>query len=138
MRGVDTNVLVRALVRDDRAQAALAEALLSEHPVFIPITVMLELELVLRSRYGYAAKLVAQALEKVTALDNVVVAERAAVLAAAGRVAQGWDFADALHHALCEGCDDFVTLDAELARRGSRGAKVAPKITKLSASEARP
>ena len=131
MRGIDTNVLVRALVRDDKVQSARAEALLSQHEVFIPVTVMLELEWVLRSRYAYAPKLVAQALEKIAALGNVVVGERAAVLAAAGRVAQGWDFADALHHALSEGCDDFVTLDADFARRVARGTKVLPGVTKL-------
>ena len=131
MRAIDTNVLVRALVRDDAAQSARAEALLGEHPVFIPVTVMLELEWVLRSRYGFAPKVLAQALERIAALGNVVVGERAAVLAAAARVAQGWDFADALHHALSEGCDDFVTLDADLFRRASRGAKVVPAVVKL-------
>jgi predicted nucleic-acid-binding protein len=131
LRAIDTNVLVRALVRDDAQQSARAEALMSEDRIFIPVTVMLELEWVLRSRYAYPPKRVAQVLEKLTALANVVVGESAAVLVAAAKVAQGWDFADALHHALSEGCDDFVTLDADLARRASRGAKVAPAITKL-------
>ena len=131
MRALDTNVLVRALVRDDAAQAARAEALLGAQEVFIPVTVALELEWVLRSRYGFAPKLVAQALEKIAALGNVVLGERAAVLAAAARVAQGWDFADALHHALSEGCVDFVTLDADLAKRAVRGATLNPVVTKL-------
>lgn len=131
MRAIDTNVLVRALVRDDAAQSARAEALMREHEIFIPVSVILELEWVLRSRYGYAPKVVAQALEGIAALANVLVGERAAVLAAAARLAQGWDFADALHHALSEGCDDFATLDADLARRASRGANVVPVITKL-------
>ena len=131
MRAVDTNVLVRALVRDDPAQSARAEALLSRHEIFIPVTVMLELEWVLRSRYAYAPRLVAQALEKIAALDNVVVGERVAVLVAAARAAGGWDFADALHHALSEGCDDFATLDADLARRALRGARVVPAVTKV-------
>ena len=131
MRALDTNVLVRALVRDDAAQSARAEALLDGHEVFIPVTVVLELEWVLRSRYGFTPKLVAQALEKIAALGNVVLGERAAVLAATARVAQGWDFADALHHALSEGCVDFVTLDADLAKRAKRGAKLNPVVTKL-------
>jgi predicted nucleic-acid-binding protein len=131
MRAIDTNVLVRAVVRDDAAQSARAETLIAEHEVFVPVTVMLELEWVLRSRYGYAPKLVAQALQGIAALANVVVGERAAVLAAAARVAQGWGFADALHHALSEGCDDFVTLDADLARRATRDTKLAPPIAKL-------
>lgn len=131
MRAIDTNVLVRALVGDDAAQSARAVALMSEHEIFVPVTVMLELEWVLRFLYAYAPKLVAQALEKVTALGNVVVGERAAVLAATARVAQGWDFADALHHALSAGCDDFATLDADLVRRARRASKVVPVITRL-------
>ena len=131
MRAVDTNVLVRALVVDDAAQSARAVALMSEHEIFVPVTVMLELEWVLRSRYAYAPKLVAQALEKITALGNVVVGERAAVLSATARVAQGWDFADALHHALSAGCDDFATLDADLARRAKRDPKLVPVVTRL-------
>jgi predicted nucleic-acid-binding protein len=131
LRAVDTNVLVRALVRDDPSQSARAEALLSQHEIFIPVTVMLELEWVLRSRYAYAPKLVAQALKMIAALDNVVIGERVAVLAAAARVTEGWDFADALHHALSEGCDDFATLDADLSRRALRGARVVPAVTKV-------
>ena len=135
MRAIDTNVLVRALVRDDPAQSARAEALLSGHKIYIAVTVMLELEWVLRSRYAFRPKVVAQAITGIAALGNVVLGERAAVLAAAAKSAQGWDFADALHHALSEGCDDFITLDADLVRRSVRSvagaAKVAPAIFKL-------
>jgi predicted nucleic-acid-binding protein len=131
MRAVDTNVLVRALVRDDPAQAAKSEALLGNAQVFVPVTVILELEWVLRSRYGFAPKRVAKALEMLAGLGNVVLHERDSVLAATQRVTQGWDFADALHHALSVGCDDFVTLDADLARRAARVTAVAPAVTKL-------
>lgn len=135
MRAIDTNVLVRALVNDNAAQSARAVALLTENDIYIPVTVVLELEWVLRSRYAFAPKVVAQAIEKIAALGNVVVGERSAVLAAAARAAQGWDFADALHHALSHGCEDFATLDADLVKRAARatasGAKVTPAITKL-------
>ena len=135
MRAIDTNVLVRALVNDNAAQSARAVALLTEQNIFIPVTVVLELEWVLRSRYAFAPKVLAQAIEKIAALANVVVDERTAVLAAAARAAQGWDFADALHHALSQGCEDFCTLDADLVKRAVRatasGAKVTPMITNI-------
>ena len=131
MRAIDTNVLVRALVRDDAAQSARAQRLLREHQVYVPVTVMLELEWVLRSRYGYPAAVTAKAIEKIAALENVVVGEHGAVLSAAGKMAQGWDFSDALHHALSEGCEDFVTLDADLVKRARRVAKIAPPVAKL-------
>ena len=135
MRAIDTNVLVRAIVNDDTAQSARAVALLTKADVYLPVTVMLELEWVLRSRYAFAPKVIAQAIAKITALGNVVVGEQAAVLSAANRAAQGWDFADALHLALSEGCADFTTLDADLAKRAARevvgGNKARPVVTKL-------
>jgi predicted nucleic-acid-binding protein len=131
MRAVDTNVLVRALVRDDPTQAARAEAFIGEQAIYIPVTVMLELEWVLRQRYAFPPAKVAKALEMLASLGNATVGERQAVLAATARVAQGWDFADALHHALSEGCDEFVTLDASLARRALRGPKAVPAVVKL-------
>jgi predicted nucleic-acid-binding protein len=120
MRAVDTNILIRALVQDDAAQAIRAEALLGAHKIYVPVTVMLELEWVLRSRYAFKPKVIAQTISGIAALPNVVVGECAAVLLAAAKLSAGWDFADALHHALSAGCDDFVTLDASLSRRAQR------------------
>ena len=131
MRAIDTNVLVRALTLDDAAQAARVQDLLREHEVFIPVTVILELEWVLRSRYLHSAAVIAQTIEKIVTLENVVVGEQAAVLAAAAKLAQGWDFADALHHALSEGCDDFVTFDAGLVKQAKRRPNLKPTVTKL-------
>jgi predicted nucleic-acid-binding protein len=120
MRAVDTNVLVRALVRDDAAQAAMAEEILARDEVFVPVTVMLELEWVLRSRYGFTAEKVAQALALLCAMPRVSVGEADAVRQAAARVAKGWDFADALHHALSQGCEDFLSFDEQLIKRSAR------------------
>lgn len=131
MRAVDTNVLVRALVQDDPAQTARAMALLNAHQVFIPVTVVLELEWVLRSRYGFAPAVIALALGKMASLENAVIGDRAAVVAATGNMARGWDFADALHHALSEGCDDFATFDTTLAKRAKRNGLAKPPITSL-------
>lgn len=90
MRAIDTNVLVRSLVRDHPAQGARAERLLAEGDIFVPITVILELEWVLRSRYGFWREVVAQTLHRIAALENVVVGDRDAVISAAARHAQGW------------------------------------------------
>lgn len=131
MRAVDTNVLVRALVQDDEKQARRAEICLSAQPVYIPVTVILELEWVLRSLYGYTPKAIADAMEKLAILENAVVGEQAAVVAAASKLRDGWDFADALHHALAVGCDDFATFDAHLARRAGRDTSTTPPVTAI-------
>jgi predicted nucleic-acid-binding protein len=57
MLGIDTNVLVRFLVRDDERQFARAQRLLRREaargePVLVSHLVLLETECVLRSRYG--------------------------------------------------------------------------------------
>jgi predicted nucleic-acid-binding protein len=122
MRAVDTNVLVRALVRDDAAQAAKAIDLLDQHDVFVPVTVILELEWVLRSRYGFTADKVAQALALLCEMPRLFVGEADAVRQATARAAEGWDFAVALHHALSQGCEDFVSFDEKLIRRASRSS----------------
>jgi predicted nucleic-acid-binding protein len=131
MRAIDTNVLVRAIVGDNPAQTARAEALMFEHNIFIPITVTLELEWVLRSRYALKPKLISQAIIGIAALGNVVLGEHDAVIAAAEKYAKGWDFADALHHALSLGCDDFVTLDIDLVKKSSGSPSALPKVQKL-------
>jgi predicted nucleic-acid-binding protein len=56
MIGIDTNVLVRFLIRDDQAQFERAQKLIKREatagdPVFISLVVLLEAEWVLRSRY---------------------------------------------------------------------------------------
>ncbi len=131
MRALDTNVLVRALVQDDAAQARRAQACVGAQPVFIPVTVILELEWVLRSRYGYSPKVIADALEKLAILENAVVGEQVAVVAAVRKMRQGWDFADALHHALAAGCDDFATFDTALSRRARRDDSTVPPVIAL-------
>ena len=59
MPTLDTNVLVRFLVRDDPKQSQDADRYISqfedtESTLFIPSTVVLETEWVLRSRYGFS------------------------------------------------------------------------------------
>jgi predicted nucleic-acid-binding protein len=61
MLGVDTNVLVRYLVRDDRIQYEKARRLIEREvttgqPVLVSLLVLLETEWVLRSRYELAKK----------------------------------------------------------------------------------
>ena len=59
MLGVDTNVLVRYLIRDDRSQYEKARRLIEREvskgePVLVSMLVLLETEWVLRSRYELA------------------------------------------------------------------------------------
>ena len=67
MLGIDTNVLVRFLVRDDEAQFEKARRLIkrevgAEEDVFVSLMVLLETEWVLRSRYSLRKKEIMDAL----------------------------------------------------------------------------
>lgn len=67
MVGIDTNVLVRFLVRDDEAQFEKARKLIKREvaagsSVLVNQLVLLETEWVLRSRYSLAKNLIIQAI----------------------------------------------------------------------------
>lgn len=73
MLGLDTNILVRYLVRDDEGQFEKAERLIhsetaESEPVFVSLLVLLEMEWVLRSRYGLSKT---EILETVSALLDI-------------------------------------------------------------------
>ena len=121
MIAVDTNVVVRLLVADDGAQARRATALFERGPVFIPVTVLLETEWVLRGAYELERTQINRLLHLLLGLPGVEVAEPDAVLRALDRHAEGMDFADALHLALAGAADRFATFDRQLLRAGKVG-----------------
>lgn len=70
MNGLDTNVLVRYLVKDDAGQAKMAadaikNIIRSDGRCFINHIVLSELVWVLESAYGYAKKEITDTLEKI-------------------------------------------------------------------------
>ena len=97
MIAVDTNVLVRLVIGDDARQLELATALLLTEAVYVPITVMMETEWVLRSRYQFGRERVATALTALLALPRVTAERGERLTWAIGCYAQGGDFADLIH-----------------------------------------
>lgn len=90
----DTNVLLRAVVQDDAAQAAAAQALLLRATVIaVPIPVFCEFARVLRRGYGYRAGDIAAAIEAITDIDAVIT-DSPAVDAGLAALRAGGDFAD--------------------------------------------
>jgi predicted nucleic-acid-binding protein len=120
MTAVDTNVLVRVITRDDKAQAARAVAFLKEQErVFFAKTVLLEVEWVLRSTYKFTRSEVLSGLRSIVSVHNVEVEDEAVVEQALSWYEQGIDFADSLHVASV-GTQRFVTFDTALQRRARR------------------
>lgn len=121
MRAVDTKVLVRYFLRDDPAQARLAEKVLSTGGVFVPKTVVLELEWVLRSVADQSAGKVTDCLAHLIALPGITIEDHEQVEAALRHCRKGADFADALHHAASHACSEILTFDdRRYARRAAR------------------
>lgn len=90
----DTNVLVRAVVRDDPAQArAAAKALKNAELVAVALPCLCEFAWVLRAVYGFGEADVARAIRALVASANVEV-NRPAVEAGLAMLEAGGDFAD--------------------------------------------
>ena len=128
MIALDTNVLARFYLNDEPVQAQIAARLLMEEDVFIPKTVLLELEWVMRGAAQVPAAGIAKSFSHLLGLPNVRVEDEAAVRAALKAFAQGLDFADALHAAASAGADRFVTFDTKLVKRALRVAGQAPVV----------
>ena len=121
MRAVDTNVLVRYYLRDDAAQARIATSILSSGDVFVPKTVVLELEWVLRSVAEQPAAKVIDCLAHLIALPGITVEDHDEVETALRNCRRGVDFADALHLAASRACSELLTFDDRgYVRRAAR------------------
>jgi predicted nucleic-acid-binding protein len=129
--GIDTNVLVRFLTADDPRQFTLARELVERNAVFIPKTVLVETEWVLRTGYGFAPSAISAALRGILGLSNVSAEDEASVTRALAWHDQGFDFADALHLASCDKADGFATFDRTLQRR-ARSAQNVPRVALLT------
>lgn len=133
MNALDTNVLARFFVEDpDDPQAAAqrpaAVAALSAR-AFVPVTVLLEFEWVLRGFYRLPRRQVLAVLRALAGIEHVTLEDRAAVHAALDAFEQGMDFADALHLGRSSRATAFLTFDRRLARKARALALAPPVIT---------
>jgi len=116
MLAIDTNVVIRFLVLDDVDQSSRAHDMVRSNSIFIPTTVILEAEWVLRSAFSFEKLKVVAALKAFTALPQVTVQDGDRVARALDWAERGLDLADALHLAACGGCDAFMTFDKRFER----------------------
>lgn len=124
MIAVDTNVLVRLLTGDDPAQTKRAAEFFARESIFIPKTVLLETEWVLRYSYELPPPVILAAFHNILGLPQVTAEDSAALVEALARYEGGMDFADALHLASVRDADAFATFDTRLKKRAGRQAKV--------------
>jgi predicted nucleic-acid-binding protein len=107
MAALDTDVLVRWLTADNAKQCAVVAKLLEiaakkEERFFVPVTVMLQTEWVLRSRYRFDKPTVTAALDALMGVSELEFQSEPALEQALWLFKQTGapDFADCLHVAL--------------------------------------
>jgi predicted nucleic-acid-binding protein len=130
MRALDTNVLARFFVDDaDDAQAArqrpAAVAALAER-CFVSVTVLLELEWVMRGFYELTPRDISRVLRALASIEHITLEDRNAVLMAVEAFDKGLDFADALHLARSPRAAGFATFNQRLAKRAKALALTPP------------
>jgi predicted nucleic-acid-binding protein len=130
MAALDTNVLVRYLVQDDEEQLAAAKkliraALRAGETLYIPITVMLELEWVLRSGFGFNKEQVSTTIASLLAtVELTFESELAIEIALALYNKHSADFADCVHIALSHVAGEHPLWTFDRAASKVKGAKL--------------
>jgi predicted nucleic-acid-binding protein len=110
---VDTNILVRAVVGDDKMQAESAARLLrSADLVAVAVSSLCELVWVLRSRYGFTTLQASAAIRALIGAANVEV-DHLTVAAGLTMLDDGGDFADGViaYEGRWLGAETFVSFD---------------------------
>ncbi|MEA3467040.1 MAG: type II toxin-antitoxin system VapC family toxin [Thermodesulfobacteriota bacterium] len=116
MIAVDTNVIIRLLTQDDNEQFKKAKNFLKKNEIFVPDTVLLETEWVLRFAYDFNAQDISSGLRKFLGLPNVHVQNVNAAAQALEWHDKGLDFADAFHLALSQHCTGIATFDRKFRK----------------------
>ena len=114
MIAVDTNLIIRFLTHDDERQYKKAFAIFQKYEVFIPDTVVLETEWVLRYAYEFSIEDICNAFVNLFGLRNVHLSNPIFISQAIEWHRRGVDFADALHLTQCQQFQIFYTFDKKL------------------------
>ena len=123
MIALDTNVLVRLVTGDDPAQARRVAARIDTGDAFfVPLTVALELEWVLRGAYALAPDRVVAAFEALLSIRNLRFADDQLLARALNQYRMGLDFAGALHLEAAQGCSAMLSFDTQFRKRAARAA----------------
>src|SRR5690554_4147919 len=115
---VDTNVLVRAVVRDHAKQAQVSEKILREATLIaVSLPCLCEFVWVLRRVYAFETTDIAAAIHALLDTGNVVM-NRPAVESGLAFLEAGGDFADGImaHEGTWLGGETFVSFDKQAVR----------------------
>lgn len=134
MIAVDTNILARFYCDDPddpeakRQQAVAKRIMLESRALFVPVTVILELEWVMRGFYETEPSAFCDAVGHLLGMRHVTVERWEAVNDALQLHRRGFDFADALHLMCSAACERFLSFDDRRFVRRARRLRLAPEV----------
>ena len=128
MISLDTNLLARLLLGDDKRQhSSVVQLLAGTQDFTAPVTAMLELVRVLEAN-GLATSDIVRGLNLLLGLPNFKPQQADSIRQALAAYAHGIDFADALHLALSHGSQQLATFDKAFARKAAKLGLLPPVV----------
>jgi predicted nucleic-acid-binding protein len=135
MMAVDTNILARFYCDDpsdpeaERQRLVAKRVMVESKALFVPLSVVLEFEWVMRGFYEAEPESFCDAVAHLLGMQHVTVDRWEAVKDATDLHRQGFDFADALHLSCSSTCDQFVTFDDRRFAGRARRLKLKPEVS---------
>lgn len=117
MIAIDTNIIVRFLTRDDAKQYNASKKLFEAEEIYIPDTVILETEWVLRFAYEFEPNEICNAFRKLFGLANIKLSNDFTVAQAINWHEQDLDFAHAFHLALTQNAKALKSFDDKFIKK---------------------
>lgn len=134
MIAIDTNILARFYCDDPedaeaKRQRPIARKVIVGSPsLFVPLTVIIEFEWVMRGFYNAEPASFCQATLHLLGMPHVTVERWQSVKDALGLHLRGLDFADALHWASSTGCERLLTFNDRGFARRARRLELTPEV----------
>jgi predicted nucleic-acid-binding protein len=134
MIAVDTNILARFYCDDpddpesERQRPLARHVMIESRTVFVPLTVILEFEWVMRGFYEAAPESFCEAVGHLLGMPHVTVERWDAVKDALDLHRRGLDFADALHWTCSAACERLVSFDDRRFVRRARRLSLVPEV----------
>ncbi len=108
---------MRLILDDDKLQGKAASKLLAGNMLFVPLTVVMETEWVLRAAYGLPRSQIADAIGFAINIENLHFEVAEDVCWAVDRYRDGADFSDMIHIIASKELAAFATFDRKLEKQ---------------------
>jgi predicted nucleic-acid-binding protein len=116
---LDTNILIRTIVRDDPQHVDLAVDMMANNVCYVTRSVVQEVVWVLTRIYRQSASQVAAVIDLLLDIQQIEVEDEFQIMQAVIWYRQGMDFADALHLATSLKANSLATFDKGFIKAAS-------------------